>query len=68
MLELCLNEFSWRGTLLLLGGICFHIIAAGALFRSPPLQYVDEDDFSDATGTEDDNLKPTQNQITTRLK
>uniref|UniRef100_X1ZGH9 Major facilitator superfamily (MFS) profile domain-containing protein n=1 Tax=Capitella teleta TaxID=283909 RepID=X1ZGH9_CAPTE len=35
IMELCLHTFSWRGTLLLVGGVCLHIVAAGALFRPP---------------------------------
>lgn len=33
MMELCLHAYSWRGTLLLLGAVCLHLVAAGALFR-----------------------------------
>ena len=41
LLEFLLGQYSWRGALLVVGGICFNIVAAGSLFRPLP---VDKDE------------------------
>ncbi len=54
----CLFElYSWRGALLITGGICLHIIVASALFRSPPLQVPVADSAKDNTEIENPKLR-----------
>lgn len=36
-IEMLITKYSWRGALLIFGAISLNIIAAGALFRPPPL-------------------------------
>ncbi len=36
LIEFLLSKYAWRGTLLILAGICFNIVVAGALFRPLP--------------------------------
>ena len=43
LLEFLISLYAWRGTLLILGGICFNIVVAGALFRPLPIPKVKVD-------------------------
>ena len=47
LLQLLINEFGWRGALLIIGGLYFNVCVAGALFRTPPMGYVSTRDKYD---------------------
>ncbi len=52
--EYLLSQYSWRGTLLIIGAVCFNIIVAGALFRPLPL---DQSSAKESDILEDSNNK-----------
>lgn len=48
LMDLFLERYAWRGMLLIFGGICFNIMAAGGLFWPPRMGYPANEDV-DAT-------------------
>ena len=57
LMEFLISLYAWRGTLLILGGICFNIIVAGALFRPLPVPKVTMEDGNKDTDTGDSGSK-----------
>ena len=57
LMEYLVGEYTWRGMLLIFGGICFNITVAGCLYRPPPMGYpnIEEDGLPQVRETLDDS-------------